>query len=67
MRKTPQPPRRLYRLRARELVLPPDRICPKCKRIILESRRWVSKDELTCCLKCYRSLIRKDAQDEGEA
>ncbi len=40
------------RAAAREALLPKDRVCPVCKRVVLESRRWVRG---VMCLKCYRS------------
>ena len=38
----------------RQKILPKDRRCPVCKKIKVNSRRWVAVDGKCVCLSCYR-------------
>jgi len=38
----------------REARLPKNRVCPKCTRVVVESRRWVVKDDVVVCRSCWK-------------
>lgn len=58
-------PRQDRRAVAREAVLPEDRKCPTCSRIVLKSRSWVAfaphAPDVVECLKCSRARKREGA------
>lgn len=47
-------PQKIRRSMRRNALLPSTRICPKCFRVVVNSRRWVVLSNVVCCLKCYR-------------
>lgn len=49
-----------YRLKRRLELIPDDRICPECHKVVFEHRRWVVKPEGSCCRSCsMKGLIGK--------
>ncbi len=45
--------RKERRAATREVLLPADRVCPRCTDVVTSSRRWVVKDGIIVCKSCW--------------